>query len=111
MGKRSSDSSLAIMSGASGVLLINDTTAHTGNFASFITVGTTVLDTVYQSTPSSASSSTPLTPVPVVKADLTNATLTDGKTVYPGVGDQNSYVFTSIKLKSGAVLATYQVVL
>jgi hypothetical protein len=102
MGQRSADRSLMVMSGASGDLLISDTTVHTGNFSAFTTVGTTVINSVSQA---------PRTGIAVVKADLTGKTLTDGKTIHPGVGDPNSYMFTSIQLTSGAVIATYQDIL
>jgi len=99
MGKRSGDASLGILTESSGDLLISDTNAHTGNFDAFTTVGSTVIAHVFQKTPLGTA---------VEKSDLAGKTITDGKTLHPGVGDGNPYVFTSIQLTSGSVIATYQ---
>lgn len=94
------DNELSYLSGANGCLIISDTNAHVGRFYAFVVNTECVINYVYQAPLNDTASEE-------IKTDLTASTLTANMYIPSGTGDDNRYVFTSIQLTSGSVIAYY----
>jgi hypothetical protein len=88
------------MLGKNGCLIITDTNAHTGRFYSIVVASDTVINAILQQPVDSSSAA-------AAKTDAASASVGAGLLITPGIGSGKEYVFTSITLTSGSVIAYY----